>query len=208
MAYLFKTCSGFDSNPLSSATKYVIPYNGPDDSNKDVLSRGAPNVIFADKKHTTCYVNNPVLTDTSQVKQTDLKHILASNPDVNGLSLLVNDSAANYDDYVSIEDFMEPSNYVDIFDVYDFVNRSKASFAQLPASFRKMYNNDPAVLCRALNDDKTSAAVIDSLSKYLDVSAYQSDNSGTPSVDRDNVSETQPSDDKGIVNEKNVSNNN
>lgn len=195
--YAFRVPGGPDTRPELSFTTYTKPYEGKPLSDaiaKDPL-RGDPRpfnegIIFSNKAKTEVYVDNPVLTDVTQLPQTDLKTILSANPDVSGLSLLLEDpSEQNLRDTVSIEDFIEPSNYVDVFDLYNFVNQAEKSFAMLPASLRKAFNNSPLELSKALSS-KDNTAAISLLEKYLEPLTPSSDSSGTPSVDRDDQSTT------------------
>lgn len=182
------------SNFLSSAvprpvsdefyTGYTLPYSGiksVKDSNG--VSTLPPGVQFVPgSKKTKIFTDNPLLTDTSQIVQTDIKTILQQNPDINGLSLLIDDPAQPYADSVSIEDFIPPSNYVDIFDVHDFVKNAERSFNSLPASFRKLYNNSYTELCSALSSSVSRTAAMEALGKYIDVSLNSSNSGSTPAV--------------------------
>lgn len=129
---------------------------------------GFPVSHFADSKKKTVFIDNPILTDVTQVVHTDIHSILSNNPDVSGLSLILDDPAANQlRDSVSFEDFVEPSQYVDIFDVQDFVENAKRSFTLLPASLRKQFNNDPFALVNAIEKNDTRAVSL--LRDYLGI---------------------------------------
>lgn len=116
----------------------------------------------------TVMAYNPVCTDQTMRKQTDLRYLFEQNPDVSGMSLLLDDSARQERlDYVQFEDFVEPKEFYDIFDVQEFVEDAKASFKALPVQFRMQYGNDPINFVRQFNDPATSSKVIDSLATAL-----------------------------------------
>lgn len=131
------------------------------------------------------FVDNPVLTDESQAIQTDLKYILNQNPDLNGLGLILDDTAREERlASVSIEDFIPPADHYDIFDLYNFIEHAKSQFKKLPAELRLRYNNNPLELVKAFEADETSA--LQDFSEYF--KPLMSQSGSTPSVDRDNVS--------------------
>lgn len=149
-------------------TTFVRPATSDELSRKTVDADGFPivPVKFADKSKKLVFVDNPIVTDVTQTAHTDIQHILNQNPDISGLSLLLDDPAADSArDCVQLEDFIQPSQYVDIFDIQEFVEQSKRSFNMLPAAIRKQFNNNPANLVSAL-DSKDSSALA-SLYEYL-----------------------------------------
>lgn len=154
-------------------TTFVKDYEGPPVTLDDIKRNlGVSPVKFADKKRTKVWIDNPVLTDVSQVVQTDLKTILGNNPDVSGLSLLLDDTALeDIKERIAVQDFIAPSQYVDIFDVQDFMNQATNSFKQLPASLRKAYNNDVAKLVSALERPNSASAA--PLLEFLGISPQQ-----------------------------------
>lgn len=161
--------------PSDSHFSYVKPYDGPDEKSDlpQLLDVKISKYLFADKKKKTVYIDNPILTDVTQAVHTDIKKILAQNPDVNGLSLILEDSVAEHNaSAVQFEDFMLPSQYRDIFDIQEFVERSKRSFNLLPASLRKQYNNNPAELCSAL--DKKDPRAVSAINDFLGLSQTNS----------------------------------
>lgn len=151
---------------------YVRPATAEELSRKTVDGDGFPlePVLWANKKEKTVFVYNPILTDVTQEVHTDIHQILRQNPDVSGLSLIVDDaSTEELRQMVSIQDFLPPSQYVDVFDIAEYVEHAKRQFSYLPASLRKAYNNDPMELGRRLasNDPKAYA----SLQQYLGIDA-------------------------------------
>ncbi|UPW40885.1 internal scaffolding protein [Sigmofec virus UA08Rod_6251] len=113
---------------------------------------------------------NPVITDQTQRKQTDLAHILQSNPDVSGLSLLLDDKVRQEKlQSISVEDFLEPKDHYDIFDIYEFVENAKYSFNSLPVKFRMQYDNDPMKFLNAVNNESTSSKTLAALSDALNI---------------------------------------
>lgn len=158
-------------------TTFTRPATLEELSKKTVDSLGLPitPVKFADSKKKLVFIDNPIITDETQLVHTDLKQILKSNPDINGLSLLLDDSAER-DRIASIqlEDFIPPSQYVDIFDLDDFVKNAKRKFLELPVEIRKKFNNNPLELCNAI--DKKESAAISLLENYLGIES--TNNSG------------------------------
>lgn len=157
-----------NNNPQDSYFSYVKDYDGPPiDSKVNPLDEPVRPYIFVDKKRTRVFIDNPILTDETQSIHTDIHKILQQNPDVNGLSLILEDEASKYNaNLVQLEDFLQPSRYTDIFDLHDFVKQSERSFAMLPASLRKQFNNSAAELCSALQskDPRAVQAINDFLS--------------------------------------------
>lgn len=174
----FKACGYPDPSPSSTFTSFVVPYSGDPKEQQRKGPLDVSKVRFADKEKTKVWIDNPVLTDVTQVEQTDLKHILAANPDINGLSLLLDDAAKDeLRDIVSIEDFLEPSQYVDIFDIQDFISNAKNSFNRLPVSLRKIFNNDPFQLIDAVSSKNPAA--LSALEQYLNPLLDDRQSSGT-----------------------------
>ncbi|UPW40924.1 internal scaffolding protein [Sigmofec virus UA08Rod_6110] len=111
---------------------------------------------------------NPVCTDETMRGQTDLHALFSQHPDISGLSLLLDDEQRQQAlDTVQFEDFMEPQDHYDIFDLYQFVEQAKSSFRSLPIQFRMQYNNDPLNFISQFNDPATSSKVLASLSETL-----------------------------------------
>lgn len=189
MTYAFKRCGYPDDNPQKSFTTYVTDYVGPPiDNDSNPLGKKV-RINFVDSKKTKVWIENPVLTDVTQIEQCDLKHILQANPDINGLSLLLDDpSLDSMQDNFHLEDFLEPSGHIDIFDLDDFMKRTRRSFMSLPASLRKEFNNSPLLLAQSLNDSSRKTETLALLQKYFNPLIEGSQSSGTPSVDRDEVS--------------------
>lgn len=151
-------------------TAFTRPATPEELSKKSVDSLGLPitPVKFADVKKKLVFIDNPVITDETQLVHTDIKQILQSNPDINGLSLLLDDSAEKGRiASIQLEDFIPPSQYVDIFDLDDFVKNAKRKFLELPVELRKKFNNNPLELCNAV--DKKDSAAISLLENYLGI---------------------------------------
>lgn len=126
------------------------------------------NINFSKMKISDIHSLNPILTDQTQCKQTDLQYIFSQNPDVNGLSLILDDSAKRERlSSVSIDDFLEPKDHYDIFDINNFIENAKYQFTKLPISFRMQFGNDPFNLISSLSDPSTSSKVIAALSDAL-----------------------------------------
>lgn len=126
------------------------------------------SLYFADASRKLVFIDNPILTDVTQEPHTNIKTILSQNPDVSSLSLILDDPAnSELSNRVSIEDFIQPSQYVDIFDIQDFVSNAARSFSMLPANFRKQYDNDPAKLISALENNESQALA--SLQHFLGI---------------------------------------
>lgn len=140
-------------------TSFVVSCSPPQKS-KDGLTSAPPGVIYANSEHTLKFVSNPIQTDVTQAVQCDVNQLLKSNPDINGLSLTL-DTPQDRSEFLDIEDFLPPSQYHDIFDIIEFSKQAERSFFQLPASLRKLYNNDPMQLCAKVeqNDSATLAAL-------------------------------------------------
>lgn len=142
VGYPFKT-SMQDVNPQSSYHTYVKNSKGRTVSEK--------------------YVDNPIITDETLVKQCDLSYILSEHPDISGLSLLLDDSAKEERlSTVSVEDFLEPKDHYDIFDIQDFINNAHHQFSKLPISLRKKYNNNPINLVHDLSQEHANFADVES----------------------------------------------
>lgn len=178
-------------------TTFVRSATAAELSGTKIDSDGFPvnSVKFADKKNKLVWIDNPVITDSTQEMQTDIHQILSQNPDINGLSLILDDPAANHiQNVLQIEDFMPPSQYVDVFDVQEFVERSKRAFFMLPASLRKQFNNDPMLLASRLeNKDPRALAAIQDFLGIDDVSQSSSkvlDVDGSGQANKDSVSST------------------
>lgn len=175
----FKSCGYADPNPSSSYTTFIKNYEGDSKEQKKGLLNPS-KIRFVDKEKTKVWIDNPVLTDVSQVVQTDLKHILGHNPDINGLSLLLDDpSKDDLRESVQIEDFLEPSQYVDIFDIQDFIGNAKNSFYRLPAGLRKCFHNNPFELIDLVTSKDPAALSL--LEEYLNPLLPHSQSSGTGS---------------------------
>lgn len=111
---------------------------------------------------------NPVCTDQTMRVQTDLSYLLQQNPDISGLSLILDDVKQQERlDYVQFEDFMEPKTSYDIFDFQQFVEKAKKSFDLLPVKFRMEYQNNPFNFISAFNDPLTSQKTIAALAEQL-----------------------------------------
>lgn len=141
------------------------------------LSRAAkqslPTSFFADEKKKTVFIDNPILTDVTQEPHTNIHTILSQNPDVNGLSLILDDTARQQlQETVSVNDFLEPASYYDVFDIQDFVDNAKRSFELLPASLRKQFNNNPMELVSRI--DKRDQRALSALQEYLGIDNVQS----------------------------------
>lgn len=176
--------------PSNSYFSFVKKYEGPPlkKSSSPLDDTELTPYIFADNKKTQVYIDNPILTDVTQAVHTDIHKILQQNPDVSGLSLILDDPAQNSaSDRVSIEDFLPPSQYHDIFDIHEFVENSRKSFAMLPAKLRKMFNNDPAALCQAIEGKDPRA--ISALNEFLKPSELNSASEAT--VENPDVSQKQ-----------------
>lgn len=163
-----------NNNPSDSYFSYTKPYDGPPLPKSKLLSDPRfAKYNFVDASRSTVYINNPILTDVTQAEHTDIYKILQQNPDVNGLSLILEDAASQHNsEMVSFEDFVPPSRYTDIFDVQDFYKQAQKSFQLLPAALRKMYDNDPASLVDAISKkDPRAVSAIESF-LGLDVNQY------------------------------------
>ncbi|UPW41596.1 hypothetical protein [Peromfec virus RodF8_46] len=100
------------------------------------------------------FFDNPLITDVSQSKQCDLKYIFSQNPDINGMSLIVDDASREEElSSISVEDFLEPKDHYDIFDAAEFIDNAKRQFRKLPGALRSFYGDNPINLCRALDSD-------------------------------------------------------
>lgn len=162
VGYPFKTAQQ-DAEPFRHITSFV----------KDL---GA-------KKESDRFVDNPIITDETAVKQCDLKYLLSEHPDINGLSLLLDDVAREERlSTVSFEDFMEPKDHYDIFDMQEFIENAKRQFKKLPIDFRLKYNNNPLELVNALDDPKKNTAALADLERYLSPLMPQSQSSGITNV--------------------------
>lgn len=178
----------FNTVPSDSYHTYVKDYDGPPLS-KNVNPLDDVKIsdyIFVDAKKTKVFKDNPVLTDVTQAVHTDIHKILQQNPDVNGLSLILEDAAAAHNsDFVQFEDFVEPSRYRDIFDVQEFYDRAKRSFSLLPAKLRKAYNNDPAQLCSAISSKDPLA--VSAISEFLGFSSSNSESKADVPLSSDDM---------------------
>lgn len=148
---------------------FVRPATQDELEREKYLRKTSPgSSILADSSKKTVFVDNPILTDVTQAPHTDIHTILNQNPDVSGLSLLLDDPArTDLRERVSIEDFIQPSQHVDIFDLEEFISNAKRSFNLLPASFRKLYNNNPMELVKAF--DKNEPKALSLLQEYLGI---------------------------------------
>ncbi|UPW40902.1 internal scaffolding protein [Sigmofec virus UA08Rod_6143] len=136
-------------------------------------AKAARGLKFVDKAKTQVFIDNPLCVHSEDAPQCDLKKILAGNPDVNGLSLLLDDSyKEDLRERLSISDFVPPGPDVDLLDYFNFMKESKNAFMQLPASFRKLYDNDVSVLCSKLADPTSELAVLQQLKEYVDIGDY------------------------------------
>lgn len=138
------------------------------------------------------FVPNPICTDVTLTEQTDLKYLFSQNPDVNGLSLIVDDSKREEQlSTISVEDFLEPADHYDIFDYYNFIENCKVKFRSLPAAVRKKYGDNPINLVSALDADY-SGTVAD-MEQYFKPLGLQFDSTGTPPVGSPNPEVSTPS---------------
>lgn len=118
---------------------------------------------------------NPICTREELRPQTDLSYLFKQNPDVSGLSLVLDDAQRQEAlESVQFEDFMAPKDHYDIFDLYEFVEEAKQSFKSLPVGFRMQYGNDPMNFLANFNNDLTSTKTIAALAEVLNRKAPES----------------------------------
>lgn len=124
------------------------------------------DIKYANKQKTLQFISNPICTDVTQTNQTDIKTILNQNPDLSGLSVLLNDTQ-KYEarqDAVSIDDFLPETEFHDFLDYYQFIRNAQQKYDLLPTSIKQKYP-DVAQLCTAI-ESKDSAALT-ALSNWL-----------------------------------------
>lgn len=179
---VFRVPSGFEAKNEQYYHTYTVTCSPPDKT-KTGLQDVPDDTIYANKQKTLKFVDNPILTDVTAAENCDLKKIMAANPDVSGLSLIFDDSALDeLRNTVSLEDFIPPQQYTDIFDLQDFIDDAKAKFYMMPASFRKIYNNNVMELFSAMKTNQPLVA--ENFYKTLQEKPPEtrSDSGGTPAV--------------------------
>lgn len=148
-------------------TSFVVSCSPPKKSSDPLdTSNLSPGVIYANSSKTLKFVSNPIQTDVTQSEQCDINQLLQSNPDVSGLSLMLDNSdVADRSSYLSIEDFLPPSQYHDILDIAEFTRNAERAFFELPASIRKQFNNDPLQLCQSVESNNPDTLSL--LNQYI-----------------------------------------
>lgn len=154
-------------------------------------------INYAKTPATKIAAMNPVITDQSMRPQTDLAYLFSQNPDISGLSLVMDDTARQDRlDTVSFEDFVEPKDSYDIFDLHEFVEQAKSSFNSLPVAFRMQYDNNPINFVQQFNDPVSSSKTIAALSDVLGrrvPETLQQQSSETSNVLQPSASQSAPS---------------